>query len=72
MNSAIKGVRKMEHYQKQYKCSVCKRELIVDLTSIGTQHQNIMAITCKECAKLVNGNIMKEGEIEIPNPLTPI
>ena len=52
----------MEHYQEQFKCSKCKREFIVDITSIGIGHQTILAITCKDCAT----NIMKIGEVEIP------
>ena len=48
----------MKHYQEQYKCSVCKREFIIDLISYGTTHQNIKAVTCVECAKEKGGNIM--------------
>ena len=51
-----------EHYQEQYQCSKCKREFVVDIQSIGTGHQTILAITCKECAV----RIMKPGEREIP------
>ena len=54
----------MTHYQEIYKCKVCGREFIVDIESIGTSHQFICAITCKECAIKVGGKIMKEGEVE--------
>ena len=52
----------MTHYQEQYQCSKCKREFVVDIQSIGTGHQNILAITCKDCAV----RIMKLGEVEKP------
>lgn len=52
----------MEHYQEQYTCSVCKRVLVVDISSIGTGHQSILAVTCKGCAT----RIMKDGEVEEP------
>ena len=55
----------MEHYQKQFTCSLCKRVLIADIMSFGTSHQNILAITCLECAERVGGKIMGE-KIEIP------
>ena len=54
----------MTHYQEQFKCKVCGREFIVDIQSIGTGHQTIMAITCKECGEKVGGKIMKPGEVE--------
>ena len=50
----------MQHWQEQYQCSKCKREFIVDITSIGTGHQSIVGITCKECAI----RIMKKGKVE--------
>jgi hypothetical protein len=54
----------MEHYQVKKLCGVCQRKLIADISSVGSPHQTLMAITCEECAVLANGNIMKEGEIE--------
>ena len=50
----------MEHYQEQHACSKCQREFIVDIQSIGSPHQFILAVTCKECAT----RIMEKGEIE--------
>ena len=55
----------MKHYQIKKECEICKRTLIADIQSIGTEHQNIMAITCEECAKSAGGRIMKDGEVEI-------
>lgn len=55
----------MEHYQEQYKCSVCGREFVVDLTSIGIGHQTIQAITCLECSKKVGGNLMGNEREEL-------
>lgn len=52
----------MTHYQEQYTCSKCKREFVVDISSIGSGHQTILAVTCKECAT----HIMKKGETEEP------
>ena len=52
----------MEHYQEQFKCSKCKRWLIVDIMSYGSGHQSILGVTCKKCAT----RIMKKGEIEKP------
>ena len=52
----------MQHYQEQYTCSQCKRILVVDINSIGTGHQSILAVTCRDCAT----HIMKPGEIEEP------
>jgi len=54
----------MNHYQEQFTCSVCRRELVADIQSIGSGHQTIMAITCKECGIKVGGKIMKQGEVE--------
>lgn len=54
----------MTHYQEQYQCSVCKRKVIVDITSIGTGHQIIQAITCYDCAIKVGGNIMEKNQGE--------
>ncbi len=51
-----------QHYQEQYQCNVCKREFVVDITSVGTGHQIIRAVTCKGCAV----RIMKPEEIEEP------
>lgn len=50
----------MTHYQEQYQCSICERKFIVDIQSIGTGHQSILAVTCKECAV----RIMDPKEIE--------
>ena len=55
----------MNHYQKQFQCSVCKREIIVDIQNIGISHDTIMAVTCLECAKRVGGNIMGNKVEEI-------
>jgi len=57
----------MEHYQDNFRCSICKREFVVDIISIGTSHQVIQAITCKECGLKVKGNIMaNKEEIKFP------
>ena len=48
----------MTHYQKQFQCSVCKREIIIDIQNIGVSHDMIMAVTCLECAKKAGGNIL--------------
>ena len=48
----------MKHYQKEYKCSVCNRELVVDILNFGIPHETIQAITCKECGIKVGGNIL--------------
>lgn len=50
----------MEHYQEQYTCSVCKRILVVDIKSIGTEHQDILAVTCRDCST----RVMAPGERE--------
>lgn len=62
----------MKHYQEQFKCSVCGRVLIVDLKSIGTTHQSILAVTCLECAKKVGGNILGDTIEEVDNKLKGI
>lgn len=48
----------MEHHQKDISCGVCGRQFIVDVFSIGTTHQTIKAVTCRECAIKVGGNII--------------
>lgn len=40
----------MKHYQENYKCMICGKEFIVDIFSWGVMHQEIKAVTCKECA----------------------
>ena len=55
----------MTHYQKQFQCSVCKREIVIDIQNIGISHDTIMAVTCLECAKKVGGNIMGEKVEEL-------
>ncbi len=55
----------MEHYQEEFKCGVCGREFIVDIQSIGSGHQTIKAVTCKQCAIKVKGNIMGDKVREI-------
>lgn len=53
----------MEHFQVTKTCQVCGRVLIADISSIGTSHQSIMAITCALCAFKVGGRILKEDEV---------
>ena len=48
----------MQHYQKQFKCSVCKREIIIDIQSMGVSHDTIIAATCLDCARKVGGSIL--------------
>ena len=62
----------MNHYQEQFKCSVCSRVLIVDIFSFGVTHQNIEAVTCLECAKRVKGNILGNTIEEIDNNLKEV
>jgi hypothetical protein len=54
----------MEHYQKTMTCAVCEREIILDIHAFGVSHETISAATCKECAIKVDGNILKDGEVE--------
>ena len=54
------------HRQEVFTCAVCGRSLIVDLFSIGTEHQTIRAVTCYECAKSAGGNIM-QGNVDLFN-----
>jgi DNA-directed RNA polymerase subunit RPC12/RpoP len=42
----------MEHEQKVFECNICHRQLIVDILFYGTSHQEIKAITCKECSPI--------------------
>jgi hypothetical protein len=46
------------HRQEVFCCQVCGRSLIVDLFSIGSEHQTIRAVTCYDCARKANGNIL--------------
>ncbi len=50
----------MNHYQEQFRCSKCGRELIVDIISVGTEHQSVKAVTCKECATHILGDKIEE------------
>ncbi len=59
----------MQHYQENFSCGVCRRELIADIIStidfpmsIGTAHQEINAITCREHVVKVGGRIMDKSE----------
>jgi DNA-directed RNA polymerase subunit RPC12/RpoP len=52
----------MNHIQQRFVCSVCKRGFIVDVFSIGTEHQIIQAVTCVECAYKVKGNILDDKD----------
>lgn len=40
----------MEQYQVKKPCGICKREIIADVFSNGTEHQTIQALTHEECA----------------------
>ena len=55
----------MEHYQQQIACGVCTRLFIIDVSSIGTSHQFIQAVTCYACAEQVKGRIMGKDEVEV-------
>lgn len=57
----------MEHYQFTKPCGVCKKIIIADISSIGTEHQTIMALTHMECAMQVNGRIMGSEVETLPN-----
>jgi len=47
----------MDYYRINKQCGVCNREFIIDMSSIGTPHQNVVAVTCKECSeKVLNKN----------------
>ena len=46
------------HRQEVFFCAVCGRSLIVDVFSIGSEHQTIRAVTCYDCARKANGNVM--------------
>lgn len=38
-----------EHYQVIKACGICKKNIIADIFSIGTGHQDIVAMTHMEC-----------------------
>lgn len=40
----------MDSLHSKHFCGVCGREVIIDMGSIGTPHQFILAVTCAECA----------------------
>ena len=48
----------MEHYRREFECGVCERKLVADITSIGTPHQTIIAITCRECGEKTGGTFL--------------
>lgn len=50
----------MEHWQVKKNCGVCKKGIIADVFSVGTSHQEIVALTHAECAV----REMAEGEVE--------
>lgn len=59
----IRNDTEMTHYQIQKSCSICGRKIVVDITSIGSPHQNIEAVTCIECvpdkSKLLGDKIVE-------------
>lgn len=42
----------MKHIRENHTCKICSRTLIIDIMSNGTQHQDVIAVTCEECQSM--------------------